>query len=553
MKQFSVLCLLSLLMASVVDAQTSTTSTGRIDSLKDGWGEYYYYTGEIKNKLPNGLGVAHYSGDYVLWYAGYFLNGKFEGKGALVFKDGFFLSGNWKAGKLNGSGTNLTKDKDIYIGDFKDGSKHGQGAYVFNDNSILSGSFKSDRYDGRCVFINSAGDIISDNIYASDKKNGSGYQYEVKDKKLYKGVWKDGEWQNANEGSYNSFLLSNTFTGEKKDDYILMGSVDKANDYLLTDSCFYYDLNNHKKYFGIYTAGFLTSGLTVRDDSTVFVGKLNKEGAQGLCQFYKKGKYYDEGTYIDDFLSGSNCMSIDLEKKTLYYGEMRNKGEFSGKAWFVSKGGTLYNGTYVLGSFTGSGTKTTLDGLCVKGTWDDGDLKSLESLTDYKGQKLNIKPANMTDMISLMSRLSENELDALIGEDELDWTNDMAEYIYTSYLQLPNTEETFIVEDNDYYLSAYSILKRTDNYEAAKTLYNTVCADIKKANPIVEAGTAAVSMLGDIQSADADDAATVSLFKPSKASKKYSDFSVAVRLSKDADDNYEVAVVFGSDASLFAD
>lgn len=553
MKQIGVFLFLCLMLVSVVDAQPTTTSTGKLDSLKDGWGEYFNYTGEIKNKLPNGLGVAHYNGDYVLWYGGYFLNGKFEGKGALVFKDGFFLSGNWKAGKLNGDGTNLTKDGDIYVGNFKDGSKNGQGIYVFKDNSILSGSFSADKYDGRCIFINAPGDIISDNIYAADKKNGNGYQYEVKDDKLYKGVWKDGDWQNANDGTYKSFLLNPNFTGEKTENYILMGSFDKSNNNLLTDTCFYYDLKKSKKYFGIYNAGFLTSGLTVKKDSTVFVGKLSKEGAQGVCQFYKAGKYYDEGTYVDDFLSGANCMSIDLEKKTLYFGEMKNKGEFSGKAWFVSKGGTLYNGSYLLGSFTGIGTKTTIDGLCIKGSWDDGLLTTLESLTDNKGQKLNIKPTNMTDVISLMSRFDENDLDALIGEEENDWTNDLAYYVYDSYIQLPNTEKTYIVEDNDYYLSAYTILKSTDDYEAAKAIYSTVCADIKKAKPIVESGSSAVTMVGDIQGAGSDDETTVSLFKPSKQSKKYSDFSVAVRLSKDADDKYEVALVFGSDISLFTD
>ncbi len=553
MKQVSLLLFISLMITSIIDAQPSSTSIGKIDSLKDGWGEYYNYTGDIKNKLPNGLGVAHYNGDYVLWYAGYFLNGKFEGKGALIFKDGFFLSGNWKGGKLNGTGTNLTKTGDIYIGDFSDGSKQGQGIYVFKDNSILSGNFKADKYDGRCIYINTTGDIISDNIYRSDKKNGPGYQYEVKDKKLYKGTWKDGDWQDANEGSYKSFLLNPNFIGEKTENHILMGSIDKANKNLLTDTAFYYDLEPKKKYFGLYDAGFLQNGLTVKDDSTIFVGRATRDGAQGACRFYKVGKYYDEGNYVDDFLSGQNCMSIDIEKKTLYFGEMKNSGEFSGKAWFVSKGGTLYNGTYLEGGFTGNGTKTTVDGLSIKGIWDDGVITTLEGITDHKGQKLNIKPTNMTDVISFMSRFDENDLDALIGEEESDWTNDLAYYVYDSYIQLPNTEKTYIVEDNDYYLSAYTILKRTDDFETAKTLYNTVCADIKKAKPIVETGTSAVSMLGDIQNVDSEDEATVSLFKPSKQSQKYSDFSVAVRLSKDADNKYEVALVFGSDISLFTD
>src|SRR5215203_2913220 len=91
---------------------SAQTTTGRIESLKDGWGTSVDYVGEIKNGQPSGIGVAIYSNDFALRYAGNFLNGLYNGKGALLFKDGTFLSGDWKNGKLNGKGSYLSKEGD---------------------------------------------------------------------------------------------------------------------------------------------------------------------------------------------------------------------------------------------------------------------------------------------------------------------------------------------------------------------------------------------------------------------------------------------------------
>lgn len=551
MKKIISVLTICLFYCAYVQGQTSSVTTGRIDSLKDSWGEYFYYTGDIKNKQPNGLGVAHYYGTYVLWYAGYFVNGKYEGKGVLLFNDGFFLNGNWKAGKLNGEGSNLTKDKDLYIGNYSNGVKSGPGRYFFKDNGLIIGNFKNDKYDGRCIYINGAGDIISDNMYTADKKNGPGYQYEVSSKTLYKGDWKDGEWQNATEGSYKSFLLHPDFFGQKTNNHILMGPIDKSNDNLLYDTAFYFDLEKRKKYFGMYKSGFLQDGITIKEDSSFFSGSLTREGAIGFCRFYKAGKYYDEGNYQNDFLSGTNCTSIDLEKKTLYYGEMSNNGEFTGKAWYVSKSGTLYNGTYTKGSFTGYGSKLTVDGLSIKATWAAGYITSLESITDYKGQKLNLKPANMSETISLMSRLNEDDINTLLGDDELEWLNDKAYSVFKSYIQLPGTEATYIVEDDDYFLSTYSVALTTDTYEKAATLYKSICTQVKNAKPVVEAGAVPVTMVGETENPAAEFDEKISIYRPSKKSKHFEYFSVAVRLTTNTDGDYEVSVVYGIDDNAF--
>ena len=51
------------------------------------WEDNKYYIGEFKNNIPNGKGIKYYSNGNIL-YDGYFVNGKFEGKGKYIWEDG---------------------------------------------------------------------------------------------------------------------------------------------------------------------------------------------------------------------------------------------------------------------------------------------------------------------------------------------------------------------------------------------------------------------------------------------------------------------------------
>ncbi|MFI5188115.1 MAG: hypothetical protein ACHQF0_15395, partial [Chitinophagales bacterium] len=300
-----------LLTSCLIIASLSAQTTGRLENLKDVWGTSFNYVGEIKNKQPNGIGVAIYSNKTTLRYAGNFVDGIFNGKGALLFADGTFLSGEWKNGKLNGRGAFLNKDGDIYVGGFADGKKEGAGSFVYGNKGILCGNLKNDTYEGRCIFINANGTTLADNIYSNGKKDGSGYQYELDTKKLFEGTWSNGDWVSSGTSSYNSFLKDARFYSEKTDDQIVIGCINRNNKDMLQDTSFFYDLKNSKRYFGYYDDGYLTDGIVVRD-SSCFFGKINTNGAYGWCSLYKLKKYYDEGNYADDYLNGSNSLSINL-------------------------------------------------------------------------------------------------------------------------------------------------------------------------------------------------------------------------------------------------
>lgn len=366
-------------------------TTARLTNMKDAWGVTYTYVGEVKAGVPNGTGMALYPSDNTaMYYAGNFVNGQYSGDGVLLFNDGNFLSGEWRGGKLNGKGAYLNKDGSLYVGNYADGLKDGSGTLFYKDNSFLTGRFYNDKFEGRCIYVPASGATLTDNIYRDGKKNGTGYQYEVAEKKLYEGVWSNGDWVRAGTAGYASFVKNSKFYGEKTVNQILMGCINRAKNSVLEDSAFFYNFKTKKRYFGRYENGYLADGVVVKDDSTRFTGSINGDGAQGPGSFYKVGKFYDEGNYLDDYLDGPLCTSINLSKKTVYHGGME-KGITSGKGWYVNENKTLWVGTYVDGKFNGKGWKLKSDGTLEKGNFNDGLLLAQGSTDGKSGP---IRPSN---------------------------------------------------------------------------------------------------------------------------------------------------------------
>lgn len=521
-------------------AQLATT--GKIDSLKDSWDQVTTYTGEIKNGVPNGIGVAYYHNDNVRYYTGHFVNGKYDGQGTILFKNGAFLTGEWKNGKMEGQGVNYTSSGDLFIGKFSKSIKNGDGVYIYNDNGILQGTFKDDKFEGRCVFINSDASIISDVVYANGKKNGSGYQYEVNDKKLYEGVWSNGDWQNSGTASYGSFLKDPGFYGEKTDSHVLMGITNSDN--YLNDTGYFYDKENGKRYFGVFRNGYIKKGVTLRNDSTRFFGTLSDDGADGYCYSFKKGKYFDVGNFSNDFLKGPNCLSINLDANTVYYGEVADSGYFTGKAFFTSSAGSMYVGDYKGGKFTGNGYKITVDGFCIRATWNDGYPSNVVSITDDKGNLLNIKPATISEAISNVAKTYKIDFDALYGEESFDFSDDDFDEAYNSNIQFPGGLKTdYIVEDDDYvptYFAPYIIAK---NFASAQTKYNELCKLVSAAKISLQKGSAPLALTGTVKT-PVEEQNTLSVFTPVNDSQlKY--FQVGVSIKKLYTGEYLVSIMLG--------
>jgi hypothetical protein len=543
MKKLSLLLLFTL-SAGYIFSQT----TGKITGLKDSWGETITYTGEIKNKQPNGIGIAVYSNGHALRYAGNFLNGFYHGKGTMLFSDGSFLTGEWKNGKLNGKGVNLTKTGNFYSGNFVDGKKEGKGYMLYKDNGILVGEWKIDKFTGRCIFIPAAAATISDNIYSEDQKNGPGYQYEIENKKLFQGTWKNGTWEGATTNNYSSFINVTDFYAEKTDAQVLMGKLNTARTQI-TDTAFYYDIKNKRRYFGKYLDGKFQSGVIVKDDSSRIIGAMNENGLAGPACIYKVGAFYDEGNYVKDYLNGPNCMSIDLKNKSIYYGATSDKGYFSGKAWYVNNRNDLFNGDYIEGKFTGKGYKLNAAGYCVRGVFEDGFPVTVTSITDDKGQAVSLQVKTLAEAISLVAKdaaLTDYDLLLGIAQDEdfgLTTKN-------KSLLSFPAAlKEDFIIEDDDYNLNYVALYLKTTDLAKAKAKYNELCKQLGDIKITLDKTEGAFSLEKKLSEASGGPAADLCsfLFPPKKGI--LPGYAASVVLSKDEEANYTVKIILGNSES----
>ena len=523
---------------------TGQTSTGRLENLKDGWNITINYVGEIKNGQPNGLGLAIYTNDFALRYAGNFLNGLYNGKGALLFKDGTFLSGEWKNGKLNGKGAYLSKDGDLYVGYFVDGKKNGKGTFIFANKSLLTGEMKNDTYEGRCIYIPADGKTISDNIYSDGKKNGSGYQYEINSKTLYEGTWSNGEWVNSGTASYYSFLKDANFYAEKSDDQILMGGIDKNNNNLLQDTAFFYNLKNNSRYFGYCEKGYLSDGIIIKD-STDFIGKVADDGAYGQCSFYKIKKFYDEGSYQRDFLTGPNNLSVDLNKNTIYYGETADGGLFSGKAWFANNYNELYVGSFERGKFTGNGFIVFSNGKTVRGAFEKGNTITVTSLTDENGKPIPQKPKTLTDALSIITNEYADNYEAFKGTEADEDAYPVDDYYsaHKSIVSFPGSvDENVIAEDYDFYLSFQAAMYKGKSFAAAQAKYDEICKALSTASLNLKQSSTPVTLSGDVE--EAKETATSRSKFSLKNYSSLSDYNVYAEIKYD-DGEYKVSIITG--------
>ncbi len=551
MKKISSIVIFTFILS--ISCSLAQTSTGKITGLKDPWGEAITYIGEIKNKQPNGLGVATYSNGHALRYAGNFLNGLYNGKGAMVFSDGSFLSGEWKNGKLNGKGANLTKNGNFYSGYFADGKKEGKGYLLYQDNSILMGEWKGDKFNGRSVYIPASAGTFNDNIYVEDKKNGAGYQYEIDGKKLFQGKWKDGTWDGATTDNYASFLNIPDFYAEKTETQVLMGKLNKGGSQI-TDTAFYYDLKNKKRYFGRFTEGKFETGAIVRDDSSRFIGNLTTSGANGTACIYKVGAFFDDGTYVDDYLNGPNCLSIDLKNKTIYYGETRDKGFFSGKAWFANNRNEFYNGDYLKGKFTGKGYKINSAGYCTRGVFEDGYPITITSITNDNGQPVSLLPKTLTEAITLVAKdATETDLDLLMGKIADEEGEDLS-YVTKNkaVLSFPAAlKQDFIQEDENFKLNYIAPYLKTTDLTKAKIKYEELCKQLAAVQITIykaEGPFALEKKLSESTQAEALNSCTF-LFPAKKGI--IPGYAASVLMVKDKSGNYTVEIVLGDkDSSL---
>ncbi|MEP6514154.1 MAG: hypothetical protein ABJA79_09800, partial [Parafilimonas sp.] len=427
--------------------------------------------------------------------------------------------------------------------------KEGKGVLVFKSNSIIVANYKDDKINGRAINIWPDGSTITDCNYADDNRNGDGYQYEIKNKRLFEGTWRNDKWVQAGTINFSSFLKSRDFAADSNVSQMLMGPVNSRK--LLTDTAYFYDLREKKRYFGYYQEGELKNGIVRADDSTVFWGAFNEKGATGYCYNFKIGKYYTEGIFINDILNGK-CLDIDLAKKTVYFGDVVN-GVFTGKAYFINGKGTMYAGDYKNGQFSGSGYQLKADGTYISGTWNNGEIVKLISLRNNYGEVIGGVQKSFAEGINSIVKSFPDDYEDIVGEEVNSSTDmDMLEEIYDigygysySIINIPGSiDKNMVVQDfdeNDFY---YAKFLQTDNEAKAKAKYNELAKQLQGVSLSGHSLVGKQKLNGKVVVPDISNDLTESDFTITGDSTDYSNFHIWLRLRK-IDKDFVVEIMMG--------
>ena len=182
-----------------------------------------FYEGEWIDGKPNGEGELLFK-DGNGGYIGSFKDGGAHGFGTLYVDNGYKYIGDWKFDKRNGYGRETKPNGSTYIGEFKNDKSHGVGVYVgkkYNltysgtwkngnmhgagtlifDNvdgkSIVAGTFKNDVWDGYSVILLPDG-VTYLGQTVKGKKHGAGIFYN-KSGNVDVGLWEDNVFKKYTE------------------------------------------------------------------------------------------------------------------------------------------------------------------------------------------------------------------------------------------------------------------------------------------------------------------------------------------------------------------
>ena len=132
------------------------------------------YQGDVKNGKPNGVGIGIYKDGWK--YIGEWKNGKRHGQGTRTWKSVSKYVGEWKNGKRHGQGTFTKISGNNYVGEWKDGKRHGQGTGTTLSGDKYVGEWKDGEENGQGTWTSS---------------DGSKYVGEHKDGKVWNGIGYD--------------------------------------------------------------------------------------------------------------------------------------------------------------------------------------------------------------------------------------------------------------------------------------------------------------------------------------------------------------------------
>ena len=113
------------------------------DSCNNNW-RCSTYVGQFKNGKPNGLGTMILRDGTK--YVGEFRDTRWHGQGTLTAPNGRKYVGEFRNYQFNGQGKETWPTGQIYVGEYKDGVPNGYGTMSFPDGSNYVGELKNGSY-----------------------------------------------------------------------------------------------------------------------------------------------------------------------------------------------------------------------------------------------------------------------------------------------------------------------------------------------------------------------------------------------------------------------
>ncbi|XP_054857869.1 MORN repeat-containing protein 1 isoform X2 [Eublepharis macularius] len=185
---------------------------------RNGYGHYIYsnsffeYEGEWKDGKKQGHGKllfkdgSYYEGEFVdgeivgngfrYWaytgntYSGQFLYGELHGHGVMQYKDGRKYEGDFCYGLQEGHGLLTDKDGQQYEGSFYKSKRHGGGKMRFKNGDVYEGDWILDQRQGHGL-LHCADGTVYEGQWRNDTFNGQGSIIHCS------GVTYDGQWLNG--------------------------------------------------------------------------------------------------------------------------------------------------------------------------------------------------------------------------------------------------------------------------------------------------------------------------------------------------------------------
>lgn len=281
------------------------------------------YGGDLENGIPQGRGTLLYDDGDV--YEGYFLGGKFHGKGVSTRNDGNIrYDGEWRNGKFHGEGTYYyskgdSQNRAQYKGSFFNGMRVGKGVLTWKDGTLYEGDFAENMMSGRGVMKWPCGDVY-EGEFANGTRDGYG-KYTSADGYCYEGQWKEGKREGEGKTTYPDgwsaecmWRNDTPYTGETRQ------YADDGKTLLYEGGI----IEGEKQGYGvIYCArngrecifkGVTCNGSWQTGSLYYLNGNIWYEGDWMGASFYGKGVEYDEdgnilrqGTFENDELHGEDC------------------------------------------------------------------------------------------------------------------------------------------------------------------------------------------------------------------------------------------------------